>query len=497
MTLRSRLVASLATIVLVLVVPLVVALNAMHVMQRDARAFRDGELAASLLLGRLRDALGEVRQRETALLFVREPASRDAMHEQAARVLAITDSLKKLGLDGEADSIRASVQRVDATVDPEYSTATSGHGAAAESLSTQQMLPAIALAERNVSRAERTLSERTRARVLDADAALSDTRRISLAALALAMLGAAVIAWLLTRAINRPVVALADGMRAVAEGDLDHKLAIGASRSDEFGTLARGFEEMTRQLSELDKLKAEFVSVASHELKTPINVIMGYLALLEEGVYGPMPDKQLDVVRTLETQAASLGRLTKQLLDVSRFEAGGDKLDPRTMNLSEFLDELEAGFQVLAMQRSIRFMVSRDEELPATVQWDRDRISEVVGNLLSNAFKFTPRGGSVELCVHHGDDCVRMDVRDTGAGISPEQLPRIFEKFYQADNQKQAAAKGTGLGLAITRQLVEAHKGTITVESTPGEGTTFSISLPLASARRKSATMRAVTAGVA
>jgi len=172
------------------------------------------------------------------------------------------------------------------------------------------------------------------------------------------------------------------------------------------------------------------------------------------------------------------------LLDVSRFEAGGGRLEPRPIRLDDILSELESAFHVLALQREIHFRVERHEGLPDEVYWDLDRINEVLGNLLSNAFKFTPHGGSVELAVERVDGGVLMEVRDTGAGIPAEQLPRIFEKFYQADNQRAARGSGSGLGLAIAKQIVDAHGGSISCESTPGVGTTFSITLPMRVTRR-------------
>jgi signal transduction histidine kinase len=241
---------------------------------------------------------------------------------------------------------------------------------------------------------------------------------------------------------------------------------------------------MTRQLNELDKLKAEFVSVASHELKTPINVIMGYLQLLEEGVYGAQTEEQRQIHKTLAAQANTLQRLVKQLLDVSRFEAGGGRLELRDVNVAELRKDLEDAFNVLAIQRDVRFCVDMRPGVPEVVHWDVDRINEVLGNLLSNAFKFTPHGGSVTLVLEPAPEGVRIQVRDTGAGIPPEQLPRIFEKFYQADNQGAARAAGAGLGLAIAKQIVDAHGGSITCESTLGVGTTFTITLPIHAAKR-------------
>jgi signal transduction histidine kinase len=285
-------------------------------------------------------------------------------------------------------------------------------------------------------------------------------------------------------------------MRAVADGDLAYQVEIPTNRADEFSQLADSFREMTRQLTELDKLKAEFVSVASHELKTPINVMIGYLQLLDEGVYGALTPEQIEVHKTVAAQADTLLRLVKRLLDVSRFEAGGGRLEPRAVSVPDLADELERAFDVLARQREIRFRVQRGSDVPEQVYWDLDRIHEVLGNLLSNAFKFTPRGGSVELAFDSADSGVRIVVRDTGAGIPKDQLPRIFDKFYQADNQRAAGAAGTGLGLAIAKQIVDAHGGTITCDSTPGVGTVFTITLPLRATRRTSAS-RAVPETVA
>jgi signal transduction histidine kinase len=145
----------------------------------------------------------------------------------------------------------------------------------------------------------------------------------------------------------------------------------------------------------------------------------------------------------------------------------------------------------------VRFVVSRHEGLPEGIVWDHDRMSEVLGNLLSNAFKFTPRGGEVELSVEPADEGVVMHVRDTGAGIPAQQLPHIFEKFYQADNQRDAAQEGTGLGLAIAREIVRAHGGELSVESSPGVGTTFTLVMPLQAAGRRPAVQQRATADAA
>jgi signal transduction histidine kinase len=147
------------------------------------------------------------------------------------------------------------------------------------------------------------------------------------------------------------------------------------------------------------------------------------------------------------------------------------------------------------MQRGIHFGVAESDDLPSEVHWDADRMNEVMGNLLSNAFKFTERDGRITLHVEAVDDEVQLTVTDTGAGIPPSQLPHIFEKFFQADNQGPTSLGGTGLGLAIAKQIVVAHGGTIAADSTLAVGTTFTITLPIRAGRPSMALPRELTVG--
>lgn len=485
MTLRSRLALGLVIIAAVLVVPLVVARTSMQRLHGQVRSLREGEFQASLILGRLRDALADVRQREVALSVVRSDTVHAQLRQALGRAESLADSLDRFQLDSAAQRIHRDLAAVRPATEAEFAAMRGGRTELADSISQHAIAPALRDADHALSPVEQVLRSRTRDRVLAAESALGRGEQISLGALLIALVLAAVIALWLTRSISRPVTALEEGMRAVADGELDHSLAYGADRRDEFGRLAISFREMSRQLAELDKLKAEYVSIASHELKTPINVILGYLQLMEEGIYGPMTDKQREVSGTIGAQARTLARLASQLLDVSRFEAGGGRIEPRRVHLAGMLDELERTFHVLAVQRDIRFRIVRQPGLPETVFWDPERINEVTGNLLSNAFKFTPAGGTVELTAAPADSAVLIQVRDTGAGIPADQLPHVFEKFYQADNQRAASAKGTGLGLAIAKEIVEAHQGQIRCESSVGRGTLFTLLLPVSVQNRR------------
>ncbi len=494
MTLRTRLALSLVVIAAVLVVPLLVARNSIERLKTDVRDLREVEFKASLVLGRLRDAVSDVRARELSLNVVKSEVVRDQLNETLKRAGKLADSLETFKVDSSSARIRRALAAIDAAAQAEYAAVRADSSDKADAISQNVIAPLIGDAERNLLPAEQELRRRTGERVAMAEVTLIDAENVSLAALAVALVLVTFIALWLTRSISQPVSALEEGMRAVADGELDHKLKFDVSRQDEFGRLAASYREMAKQLAELDKLKAEFVSIASHELKTPINVILGYLQLMDEGVYGPLTEKQQPVTKTIQAQAKTLSRLAGQLLDVSRFEAGGGRIDPRSIKLPLMLDELERAFHVLAVQRGIDFLVTRKPDLPVDVVWDWERINEVTGNLLSNAFKFTPSGGTVELIAGPDENGVCIEVRDTGAGIKPDQLKRVFEKFYQADNQKSASAKGTGLGLAIAKEIVEAHQGRISVSSTVAKGTTFRLVLPkVVENRRRSSSYRVVT----
>ena len=478
MTLRARLGWGLFAIAVVLTAPLLLSLRSLEHLYETSRLLRDREFAASMLLGSFRERTDDARRAEDALLFIHDEKSAARMQSQIDSLVSMTDSLERYRLDLSASQIRSSLDALRSAAREEYQQASAGRGTVAEMISQQRTRPAIAAVDSSLGVSATLLRNRTRQRVTDATNETLNAERFVAVSLVIALLIALVIAIWLLRSISRPVFELERGMQAIAGGDLSHQLSLPPNEETEFGRLAASYQTMARQLSELERLRAEFVGVASHELKTPINVIIGYLELLREGIYGELSPEQKKILDTINKQADTLTRLVKRLLDISRFEASGGKLDVRQMDLPRFFHTLESSFSVLAAQRDIAFTVDHGDGLPATAFWDEDRINEVLGNLLSNAFKFTDRGGKVSLTVATDDANVLITVADTGAGIAAEQLPHIFDKFFQADNQAQAATKGTGLGLAIAKEIVEAHGGQIKVDSTVGEGTTFVVTLP-------------------
>jgi signal transduction histidine kinase len=249
-------------------------------------------------------------------------------------------------------------------------------------------------------------------------------------------------------------------------------------------TLERRIQDRTstlqatvEQLQEFDRLKSAFVGVVSHELRTPLTSIKTFAENLLEGLAGPLNEKQHYYLSRIQFNADRLRRMLNELLNLSKIEAGKMELRPAVLSLQELLADLLEGFQPLAQEKSIMVEVFSMENIPK-VRADRDKLYEVLANLLENAIKFTPSGGRVQIGAQVLDDqYIKVRVSDTGCGISEEHLRKIFEKFYRVQSGSGNAA-GTGLGLAIAKGLIELHGGTIAVESAPGKGSHFYITLP-------------------
>jgi PAS domain S-box-containing protein len=227
-----------------------------------------------------------------------------------------------------------------------------------------------------------------------------------------------------------------------------------------------------------ERLKSEFIATASHELRTPLTSIRGYIDLLLLGTLGSLSQPQNDFLKVVKTNVVRLVELIDDLLDVSKAEAGEMRLRRETLDMAEVLYEVAESLYSQFTARSISLAIDVPEGLPSVVA-DRQRMRQVVVNLVNNACKYTPDGGHVDVIARSCDDKLRVDVRDTGVGIAESARSHIFTPFFRADNPLREQAGGTGLGLSITKTLVDLHGGDIWFESREGEGTTFSFTLPL------------------
>ncbi len=231
------------------------------------------------------------------------------------------------------------------------------------------------------------------------------------------------------------------------------------------------------ELERANKLKAEFLANMSHELRTPLNAIIGFGDALGDELAGPLNEDQKQFVEDIRSSGRQLLNLINDILDLSKVDAGRMELQVGDVSVTDVFEEVQTIVQGMAVRKGLALSFHEDPE-GIMLRADRVKLLQILYNLLSNAVKFTPDGGSIRAEAERRDEDVRFRVRDTGLGIAPESLEVIFEEFHQVDNRLSREHGGTGLGLALTRKMVELHGGTITVHSTPGEGSEFTFTIP-------------------
>ncbi|HEX7978660.1 MAG TPA: HAMP domain-containing sensor histidine kinase, partial [Gemmatimonadaceae bacterium] len=313
-------------------------------------------------------------------------------------------------------------------------------------------------------------------------------RRLVVAGL-VALALATVCAWFLGRLVTRPLREVTSAAADLAQGDYTRRVDVrGGGR--EVAKLAAMFNAMATatgdahavlaernaELQRANAAKAQFLAMMSHELRTPLNAIGGFTELMELGLRGPVTPEQVEDLGRIRRNKDLLVAIITDILDFSRTDAGALTLEMEPVALAPLLTDVVDAVRHQMAAKGVQLEVG-DVPAEAIVRGDRKKILQVLLNLLSNAMKFTEPGGEVGLYTVVDDAAVRIDVRDTGSGISPAQLDTIFEPFVQVDASLTRRAGGTGLGLAIARQLTRAMGGTVTVRSQPGAGSTFSLTL--------------------
>jgi signal transduction histidine kinase len=255
-----------------------------------------------------------------------------------------------------------------------------------------------------------------------------------------------------------------------------------AARTQELEIKAGELEESNSRLKELDRLKSNFLSTVSHELRTPLTSIRAFSELLIDNA-GEEPETRHRFMTIIHTESERLTRLIDDLLDLARIESGRLPWVMQSVNIREIVDQSVQNVVSLSQSQNLKIMVNLPSELPE-IRGDVDRLLQVMTNLLGNAIKFTPAGGIIRITGAVRRDpppgSLEISVSDTGAGIAPEHIENIFQKFFQADSTLTRQKGGSGLGLAISEEILKNHGGRIWVESEPGCGSRFTFSLPLA-----------------
>lgn len=282
---------------------------------------------------------------------------------------------------------------------------------------------------------------------------------------------AVILGIFLSKEITKPLEKLIAGIRHLATGDTKYRVTV--ETKDEFHRLAEAFNDMSEKLEKNEEVRKNLVADVAHELRTPLSVLAGQFESIQEGAIQPTQE----VIIQLSDEVYRLSRLVNDLQQLSLAEAGKLVLHKRRVQINQLIQRVIYNFKWLAEEKSITLHFNENAKLETDI--DSDRMTQVIINLLGNSLRHTPEHGKVTIELNENNNRAWITIEDTGPGIDPEFLPYIFDRFYRTDASRSRDQGGTGLGLSIAKGFVEAHQGTITAESQKGEGTKFTISLPI------------------
>jgi len=476
MTVRKQLITTFAAVAVLMLLPGLYAASRLSELRRIAVERRSRQAAATLTVGRLQTALAELNRYERSYVATGGQGLRTAAEHTVEQMDDELDSLRTSPYAHPArtmnpmlDSIAVQARIIHRYMDQGQLEQATDAFARLDPLFMESHRRLHALAD--------SIDQLAQADFRRAEAISSAARSATLVGVAVVLAVSLLLAGWTTRTLTDPLRRLAAATASVAGGDLEAPEDLPYERRDEIGALSKSFRSMTRQLAELDRMKAEFVGVASHELKTPLNVINGYAALIEEEMESELTHHQRQILDGIAEQTRVMSRLVSRLMDISRLEAGTYRMEFERVHVQDLMTGLLRSFDILAKAEGIEIRPDIGETAPETIVVDVDIIrDEVLGNLVGNALRHTPRGGWISVEIWGSGDDVIFQVSDSGPGIPEEHRPFIFEKYYQAERSR---AVGAGLGLAIAREMVAAHGGSIALEAAvAGRGATFRVTLP-------------------
>lgn len=301
---------------------------------------------------------------------------------------------------------------------------------------------------------------------------------ISLAAIA-ALIAAVLASFFISRQVVTPIQRMMKLSHRIAEGEYQERLTIpGSSHADqvdELDQLALSFNQMAEKLEKTENLRRQLIGDVTHELRTPLTAIKGYLEGLMDGVLTADPE----TYQQIHTEINRLQRLVNDLQELSRLESGAFQLEVKEVSPSTLLDTIQSNFANQFEEKNLQLVVEIKPNLPQILV-DKDRIIQVLTNLVGNSLQYTPGNGKVVIKVLRENSNLLFSVSDTGIGISAEQLPNIFNRFYRTDKSRARASGGSGIGLTIAKALVQAHQGRIwAISDGEGKGSTFTFSIPI------------------
>ncbi len=319
------------------------------------------------------------------------------------------------------------------------------------------------------------------------DAAVSNFIRLILLYSFIGLLISTVVTYLLVnRLFLSPIKQMSTQATIIAHGYYSEQMA--TNRNDEIGDLAHSVNQMAeslkadlRKLQEVDSIKSEFMMIASHNLRTPITIIKGYLELIRNEA---LSQELSDLVGSIEASNQRLGMFAEDMLIISNIEAGENIFRLEPISFDGLFGDLIPEFESLSKEKGVKFTATIDE-IKAGVVGSKLYLRNAIWNFLDNSLKFTEEGGAIDFRIRQVGNNIQLEIKDTGAGISPDEMPKLFTKFHRGTSTQTYNYEGTGIGLYIAKLIIDAHRGDITVNSTLGEGTTFTVTLPIHLAETK------------
>jgi two-component system sensor histidine kinase GlrK len=419
----------------------------------------------------LRDALPALIRIEGRWAVLQDPTYEGLWRERANRVARDLDALGGLLMTVEEERQlrkgRTSFAAYSARVQEAHADK-AGARAAVPAVDTRRDIDRMQIALARLTDATQTNLARAQEEVRSLEVV---TRKAIATALPLALVAGLVGAILVAYGMAGSLRRLSDASSDIARGSFPRPLAVRGG--DDIARLTLAFNRMAQQLGEVDRMKEEFFAHISHELRTPLTAVREATLLLRDEIPGPLTPKQIRLVDIVRSSTERVLALVNRILELTRLQAGLLPYERRWVDLDKVVTRAVDELRPQAEARGL--VLARNGTRPAGgVQGDEERLLQVLVNLVGNAIKYTPSGGRVGVHTHDRGDDVEVTIEDTGVGIAPAALPRVFDRYWQASGTRG----GSGLGLAIVKSVVEAHGGTVHAESAPGTGSRFTIRLP-------------------
>ncbi|MCX7748040.1 MAG: HAMP domain-containing histidine kinase [Clostridia bacterium] len=301
---------------------------------------------------------------------------------------------------------------------------------------------------------------------------IRDINLIIAAAALLAVILSTIVVYFNSSRISKPIRQIEYAAKKLAQGENTEDIII--YTKDEIASLAKTFNYMKKQISDTEKMRKEFIASVSHDLRTPLTSIKGFVQGMMDGIVKPQDTGK--VLNIIKEETLRLIKLTGEILELAKIQSGSIKLHKERIGVLEIINDVSESLNMLVQEKGLQLSVECSDKIAVNV--DKDRFKQILVNILSNAIKYNKENGKVYMAVTDKDGFITFSIKDTGIGIPSEELPFIFERFYRVDKSRQSSKGGAGLGLNIVKSLVELHGGRIQAKSSLGLGTEFLFTIP-------------------